>query len=615
MYISLRRRFADAVDTFIREKRAADGLGTEPTMLPGLKAIKEPERADLGHLAVACFAVAKAVAEKPEEAARRTAAFLTTHPAVAPFTASAEVAGPYVNVRLSPAALGALVLHDGFAGAVDRAAPDRFAAAFGDAAADAGPIVVDFSSPNIAKPIAFHHIRSTVIGHSLCRMYEAQGYKVVRINYLGDWGTTQGKLIVAWRRFGDDAALARDGVRHLLDIYVRFTKESEHDSGLEAEARAAFAATERGDAEALGVWRRFRDVSLAEFARVYERLGVRFDGYGEEGESRYRDVLDDTVTYVKSRVPVELDEGCELVRVTGKGGKKLPPVLLRKTDGATLYATRDVAAARDRFARFGFSRAVYVVGGAQGTYFDQLFALFEAMGEPYAGRATHAGFGTLLMRDPESGELSKGSTRSGNLIFLEDVLNRVAEASAAVARENADEQGLDPAEIDALARAVGNGAVMFNDLYNHRTKDVVFDWDQALRMNGETGPYVQYAHARIRSMLRRAPETSAAPDPALITTDEEAALLMELEGYPDTVRRAGTEDDPSLVARRLIAITRAFSALYARKGDPADPGAGTWRFLAADAAVRATRLALARATAAIVAHGLYLLGIEAPERM
>jgi arginyl-tRNA synthetase len=547
-----------------------------PERLLGL--FKQADNAH-GDLALPCFPFAKELKRKPDEIARDFATRFDGDP----LFAQVEAVGPFLNFTFDGPELARMILP----GTLD--APERI----GRGTEGAGKtLVIDYSSPNIAKPIAFHHVRSTAIGFALANLHAARGWKVERINYLGDWGTQFGKLIVAYKLWGDREALERDQIRHLLEIYVRFHTEAETKPELEDEAREWFAKMERGDEAALELWRLFYDISMKEFSHIYGELGIFFDRF--EGESRYRDDLDAVIERIGATVGTEQSKGATIVNLDDL---KLPPCLLRKADGATLYATRDIAAAIDRYERFHFDRSLYVVAQQQALHFQQFFAVLKRMGFEWAERMEHISFGMLQMAEGTM------STRKGQVIFLQDVIDK----AVALSREAIEEKNAELPDKEAVAHMVGVGAILFGDLVNKRTNDITFEWSRILNFQGETGVYVQYTHARCRSMLRKGGGLErAAVDVATLALPEEKDVLKLIGLYDELVAKAAETCDPSLVARHLIDLCKTFNKLYTIEG---------YRFLDDDATRRNSRLALALACANVLKSGLGLLGVQAPEEM
>jgi len=562
-------------------RRAAAAAVAKATGLdPAAFAVTLPPAHAAGDYAVGCFPAAKAKGRNPAEVAGEVAAGFVP----ADGLASASAAGPFVNFTVDRAALAARVLAD------VEAADGRW----GDGDSGRGrTVVIDYSSPNIAKPLAFHHIRSTMIGNALARLHRACGWKVVGINYLGDWGTTFGMLLVAWEKWaapGEAPTVAR-----LNDLYVRFRAEAKSDPALESSARARFAALERGDPAARALWQEFRRVSLEEFQGVYDLLGVRFEIV--TGESDLEEHLAPAIEMLRSKGLVEESDGAEVVRLDEEG---MPPCLLRKQDGATLYATRDIASALWRYEHHSFDRSLYVVDRGQSLHFRQWIRVLEKAGFPFAKDIEHVSFGQVRFGGRKTG------TRTGNVVRLREVLEEAADA----VRARIEEKNPGLAGRDETARQVGVGAIVFADLATQREKDVEFDWDRMLSFEGDTGPYVQYAHARTASILRRAPEGLPAADPARLALPEEAAVLKEIADFPDRVEKAVADAEPYHVASALLDLCAAFSRWYdLGNRDPA------LKVLCADRATAAARLALVRASKATLARGLDLLGIAAPEEM
>ena len=568
----MRNRYRRAAAEYVAGK-----TGLEPSALP----VSEPPAHASGHYAVGCFPASKSLGRNPGAIAKEVAAAFTPRDGLA----SAAAAGPFVNFTVDPAILASEVLGEVF-GAGDR---------WGDGDSGSGrTVVIDYSAPNIAKPLAFHHIRSTMIGNALVRLHRASGWTVVGINHLGDWGTTFGMVVAAWEKWAEAGEIPTVG--RLNDLYVRFRKEAKADPALGAEARARFAALERGEEAARALWREFRRVSLVEYRQVYDMLGVTFDL--EMGESEFEEYLQPTLDMLRSKGLVAESEGAEIVDLSADG---MPPCILQKSDGATLYATRDVAAALWRFEHHGFHRCLYVVDKGQALHFRQLFRVLELAGFPFARDMEHVAFGQVRFGGRKQG------SRSGGVISLREVL----EEAAAAIEERIAAKNPDLPDRKTVARQVGVGAVVFADLAPQREKDVEFDWDRMLSFEGDTGPYVQYAHARTASILRRAPGGLPEPDPALhLTLPEEGAVLRRIADFPDRVEKAMADAEPSHVASYLLDLCGTFSRWYdLGNRDP------SLKVLTGDLHVTAARLALVRAVERTLARGLDLLGLAAPDEM
>ncbi|MCA0758055.1 arginine--tRNA ligase [Paenibacillus sp. N4] len=454
-------------------------------------------------------------------------------------------------------------------------------------------VVIDYSSPNIAKPFHVAHLRSTVIGHSLYRIFSFQGYSCVGINHLGDWGTQFGKLIVAYQSWGNPDSVNDGGIDELLRLYVKFHDEADRNPSLEDEARAWFAKMEQGDEEALRLWRWFVDISLKEFMRIYELLGVRFDSFA--GESFYNDKMSAVVDQLKAKNLLEEDEGAWLVRLDAYD---MPPALILKKDGSSLYHTRDITAALYRKETYGFDKAVYVTDYAQNLHFQQWFKVVELLGCEWSSELAHVAFGRVSM------EGASLSTRKGNIVKLEAVLQQsIAKTKAIIEARNPEMEN-----VDEVARQVGVGAVIFNDLHANRIKDIDFSWDEALNFEGETGPYLQYTHARASSVLTKAGAEAAASREGLVLThlNHEAAfsLLKELSMFGEHVEWALNKLEPSVISRYLIGLAQAFNRFYHH-----------CPILVQDEQAREARLALVSVTQTVLRSGMHLIGLESPEKM
>jgi arginyl-tRNA synthetase len=583
--------------------------------LPGQEiALDRPRTGELGDFAFPCFRAAKALGLNPQQLAKELAGKLAIE------GAELVPAGPYLNLKLRPEVRARLLL-EAILGPVP----------FGSAPAHGETVLVEYSSPNIAKLFTIGHLRSTMIGHSLAQVNRYLGCDVVRLNHLGDWGTQFGTMLAAYKAWAeqDNPELEQDfpwaeeipekmrsPLYRLFQLYVRFHTAEEADPKLHDVAKAWFVRLEEGDPEARRLWSWFREISIREFLRIYDRLGVAFDSL-EMGEAFYQDQLAPTMALLQqSGLLKEGDGGALIIDLEDVGIQT--PCLVQKGDGSSIYATRDVAAALYRRRTWDFSRCIYVVGADQILHFKQLFAVMEKLDPWYRGRMLHTPFGMVSL--PEG----KMSTRKGNVIFLEDVLDE------AVARVGAiiEEKNPDLADKAAVAEVLGMGAVVFFNALNDRVKPITFTWDRVIALDGDTGPYVQYAHARILSVLRKAggdwadkarpgaadPGSAAVPYapvevPEHLEGLDEApaqALLFELAGLPDAYRSMQRENMGTAVARQLLAVAKAFSGFYTNCPI-------LWPENSQE--VRDARLALCVATARALRQGLFILGIQAPEAM
>ena len=545
--------------------------------------IEQPRDISLGDLAFPCFQLAKNLKKAPPAIAAELAGKITAQLK----GVSAVASGPYINFKIDRGELARVVLGE----------IDARGAAYGHSKIGAGKtIVVDLSSPNIAKPMSVGHLRSTVIGAAIQRLHDALGYKTVGINHIGDWGAQFGKLVAAVERWGDTVDLENDPIKALLALYVRFHEEEEKDPMLAERGRKAFQELESGaEGKVRATWRRLTELSLREFDKIYQRLGVRFDEI--RGEAFYEPHLASTIERIVASGITEESQGALIVDLSSID-KNMPPCLLRKSDGTTLYATRDLAAAFHRWELYGFERCLYVVGADQRLHFRQLKGVLRRMKLDWERRIEHVDFG--MMRLPEG----KMSTRKGRVVFLEDVLDRaVEEARRIIAEKNPD-----LASAAVIAEQVGVGAVVFNDLKRERIKDVEFVWEEVLSFEGETGPYVQYTHARLASILRKAaedPETPITPaDPDWSLLEDAGPVLLALGRFPDVLRSAAEHAEPSELTAWLLSTSRDVNNWYAAH-----------RVLGQEPDVTAARLALVHASKTVIANGLRLLGVAAPEEM
>lgn len=458
-------------------------------------------------------------------------------------------------------------------------------------------VIVEFSSPNIAKPFHIGHIRSTVIGNSLSKIYDALGYDVFKINHLGDYGTQFGKMICAYRRWGNREDVINSPIKTLLGYYTKFHVEVEEHPELEDEARAIFTKLEQGSKEEVELWQWFREESLKEFQRVYDMLGIEFDSYN--GESFYSDKMPRFEKELSDKGLLQESKGAQVVDLEEY---KLGTALIKKSDGSSLYITRDIAAAVYRKENYDFYKNIYVVATQQNLHFQQLFKILELMGYDWANQCVHVPFGMVRL---EEGTMS---TRHGRVVFLEDVLNGAIEKT----REIIEEKNPNIENLEEITSQVGIGAVVFNELSNNRIKDYTFKWDQILNFDGETGPYVQYTHARCASLLRKAGEdiVAKAQDPknvdfALLAKSDSAYELTKLiYAFPGVVEQAGEKYEPSIITRHIIDIAQCFNKFYHDE-----------HIIVDDEVEKTSKIALVIATKRVIATGIGLLGMKAPERM
>lgn len=451
-------------------------------------------------------------------------------------------------------------------------------------------VVVEFSSPNIAKPFHIGHVRTTVIGNALSKIYQSQGYHVEKLNHLGDYGTQFGKLIVAYKLWGDKQAVEKDPIKELLKLYIRFHDEAETKPEMEDEAREWFTKLENGDQEAKELWQWFRDESLKEFSRVYDLLDIDFDSY--VGESFYSDKMPAVIEELKEKNLLVESDGAMIVDLEDS---KLPPALIQKRDGSTLYLTRDLASAFYRKKIYNFDKSIYVVGAQQELHFKQCFEIIKRMGYDWYKDMVHVQFGMVSL---EEGTMS---TRKGRVVFLEDVLNQAIDRT----RQIIEEKNPDAENIDEVAKAVGVGAVVFQELSNSRIKDYTFSWDRTLSFEGETGPYVQYTHARCCAVLRKADQPVSADINYEALSDQDAAdVLSVLETFNKSIMTAMKKNEPHIVTRFVLDLAQAFNKFY--HNSP---------ILVEDDDLRAARLALVEATRQTIENTLKILGMKAPQKM
>lgn len=452
-------------------------------------------------------------------------------------------------------------------------------------------IVIDYSSPNIAKPFHVGHLRSTVIGSALYKIFEKMGYECVGVNHLGDWGTQFGKLIEAYKLWGSKEEVEEKGISELTRIYVKFHEEAEKDPSLDDRARAWFVKMQDGDEEAITLWKWFYDISIKEFERVYEKLGVKFDYY--TGESFYNDKMAAIVDELKEKKLLTESNGAMIVDLEDA---KMPPCLIIRTDGGTLYATRDITAAIYRKNTYDFDKCIYVTAIDQNLHFAQWFKVIEKMGYDWSKDLVHVPFGLVSLED------GKLSTRKGKVVLMEDLLDEAVKKTMGIIND----KNPDLPDKEEVAKEVGIGAVIFDDLYNGRIKDIVFSWDRMLNFDGETGPYVQYTHARACSVLKKAEyvKGTAPIDYSVLTDDASVDVCKMLANYSAKIKEAASRYEPSVIARYLVDLSQAFNKFYHDNV-----------ILTDDENVRNARLAVVDAVRLVIKSGLEILGIKSPERM
>ncbi len=538
--------------------------------------LEYPPDASMGDLAFPCFRLSKTLRSAPQKIAVDLAERLSSFS-----LGTAEAVSGYLNIRISPEYLAEVVLP----------VIEEKGSAYGSSGRGTGKtVVLDYSSPNICKPFHIGHLGTTVIGHSLKLLHEFDGYRCVGINYLGDWGTQFGKQIVAFRRWGDRETVEKGGIDELVKLYVRFHNEAEKDPSLNDEARAEFHKLEMGDEENTALWKWFVSVSLEEYKKTYRQLGIEFDSY--KGESFYTDKMPAQVQKLRDLGLLRIDDGASIVNLEEYG---MPPCLILKKDGSTLYPTRDIAAAVYRKETYHFDKAIYVTSSAQNLHFAQWFRVVALMGYDWADELVHVPYGTVSV------DGAKLATRTGNVILLKDLFR----ASIDKVKTVMEEKNPDLENKDEVAEAVGVGAVVFYYLYNSRIKDINFTLDQALSFDGSTGPYAQYTYARTCSILEKARTAGVSPAGGKTTHESESALLKVLSRFPERVEAAIGEYEPSHITRYAIEVCTAFNRFY--RDCP---------ILTAESdEAKAFRIRLTAATRQVLQTALRLICLKTPEKI
>ena len=539
--------------------------------------IEVPPNKEMGDYAFPCFKLAKVFRKAPNMIAADLAETIEAKGEIS----KVMPLGGYVNFFVNKSQLAESVIKD--------VLTKKENYGHSDLGQDKA-VVIDFSSPNIAKPFHIGHIRTTVIGNALYKIYDSQGYNVIRVNHLGDYGTQFGKLIVAFKLWGNKEAVEANPIPELLKLYIQFHDEAEKKPEMEDEARAWFTKLENGDEEARSLWQWFRDESLKEFARVYDLLDIEFDSYA--GESFYSDKMDTVIEQIKEKGLLKQSQGTNIVDLEEYN---MPPALITKNDGSTLYMTRDLAAAIYRKNTYDFEKCIYVVGSQQALHFQQLFKVLELMGFEWSKDLVHTPFGMVAL---EEGTMS---TRKGRVVFLEDVLKQAIEKT----KETVLSKNPDAKNVDEISKQVGVGAVVFQELSNSRIKDYTFSWERTLSFEGETGPYVQYTHARCCAVLRKAnEEVTADINYELLSGGDAAEVLKVIGSFNKAIVSAMRRNEPHIVTRFVLDLAQSFNKFY--HDNP---------IIVEDSEIRKARLALVAVTRQTLENGLAILGMHAPERM
>lgn len=539
--------------------------------------IEIPPSPEMGNYAFPVFRLSKVYRKAPNLIAEE----LVTKFGDNQYFEKIENVGPYINFFIDKSKLIETVLNE----IMDKGEK------YGSSKMGEGKnVLIDFSSPNIAKPFHMGHIRTTVIGNALYKIYNFLGFNTVAINHLGDYGTQFGMLISAYKKWGDRQVIEQDPINELLKLYVKYNEAAEEDEKLRDEARYWFKELENKNEEAIELWQWIRDISLKEFNRVYDMFKIKFDSYA--GESFYADKTDEVVDKLKEKGLLTESEGAYLVDLEEYD---MPPALIMKSDGSTLYTTRDIAAAIYRKEKYDFYKNIYVVASQQNLHFRQLIKVLELMGYDWAKDCVHIPFGMVSLED---GPLS---TRRGRVVFLEDVLNKAVENTL----EIINERNPDLENKEEVAKQVGIGAVVFQELFNQRIKDYVFSWDRTLSFEGETGPYVQYTHARANSLLERGKfNLDDTVDLSLLESEDEVNVIRLLYDFPRVVVDAMEKNEPYFITRHIVEIAKAFNKFYTNS-----------QIIVEDEEIKRARLMLTYCTKTVIKVGLGLLGIESPNKM
>lgn len=538
--------------------------------------IEIPPHANMGDYAFPCFQLAKVMRKAPNMIALDLAKKVEADDIIS----KAEGAGGYLNFFLNK---------EKYIGDILSKALEQGEKIGASNEGEGKTVIVEFSSPNIAKPFHIGHLSSTIIGGSLEKIYGHLGYKVERINHIGDYGTQFGKLISAYKRWVNIEELEKNPISELLRIYVKFHEEAEKNPELESEARAYFKDLEEGEQEAHALWEKFRSFSIKEFEKIYKQLNIEFDSYA--GESFYSDKMDEIVDILNSKNLLKESNGAKIVDLEEFS---LPPCLVIKSDGTTIYVTRDLAAALYRKRTYDFHKNIYVVGNTQALHFNQLFSVLKLMGFQWAEKCTHIGFGLVKFTD------KKLSTRKGDVVFLDEVMDEAVDRTLKLI----EQKNPSLEDKNEIARKVGYGAVIYAFLKNNRDRDIIFSWEDTINFDGDSGPYAQYTYVRGKSILRKAGEVSKDVDYSLLTSDDEFNICKLIGGFEDVVKEAAERHEPFVVTRHITEIAKAYNKFYINHP-----------ILNADEKIKTARLHLTKAVCNAIKAGLRLICIETPEYM
>lgn len=538
--------------------------------------IEEPKKASLGDISVPMFLVVKELKKAMPEVVCEAVEVIKT---LSTYIKEVNAMGPFINILVDKGEVAESILKNVL----------NIKSSYGESSVGNGKtVVLDYSSPNIAKSFSIGHLRSTMIGNSLKLIFNKAGYKTVGIDYLGDWGTQFGKMIVAYEKWGDDEAIKKDPINELSKLYVRFNTEAEDDEELNELAREAFRKIELGDPKYVALWKWIREESLKESEQIYELLGVTFDSYN--GEAYYNDKMEVVVEELANKGLLKEDQGAQIVDL----GDDMPPALIKRSDGGSLYITRDLAAVFDRMNSYHFDKCLYVVGNEQKLHFTQLKAVLKKMGYDYGERIEHINFGLYLTGG------TKMSTRKGNVVKLYDVLmDAISQAKTQIEAKNPNIENK-----DEIAKKVGIGAIVFNDLKNHRTNDIEFNLESMLKFEGQTGPYLQYTGVRIFSIIDNKVLDTNNIKKDLFEQPHYFELVKIISGFKNAIERATVEYAPSVVAKYLLSLAQSFNGFYAKE-----------KINAEDLQIRNTNMVLAQAVRIVINEGLRLLGIDYVEKM